>query len=305
MGAEGMMTSDLRIGVAICSVGRPNVLSETLKWLSLQTDVPSDVLLMASCSEDLPGLEEIPKDLPLSIGFAPKGLTRQRNAALDLMRDRCDILFFMDDDYWPTHHAIEVMKCVFAANPEVSGLTGHLLADGIGIGGLTLENARALMADYHSGGGETEGNMRPVERLYGCNMAIRTAAIGDRRFDENLPLYGWQEDVDFTMRLPGRKIYCPDLVGLHLGTTQGRETAGKRLGYSQVANLVYLKRKGILSIRQAWGQAGRNILANLLRSARPEPLIDRRARLSGNVIALWDLLRARSHPTRVQKISLK
>jgi hypothetical protein len=44
----------------------------------------------------------------------------------------------------------------------------------------------------------------PREALYGCNMALRMADVGDLRFDEALPLYGWQEDIDFTMRLARR-----------------------------------------------------------------------------------------------------
>ena len=45
--------------------------------------------------------------------------------------------------------------------------------------------------------------MREIRGTYGCNMAFRTAGIGSVRFDERLPLYGWQEDLDFCGALRG------------------------------------------------------------------------------------------------------
>jgi hypothetical protein len=39
-------------------------------------------------------------------------------------------------------------------------------------------------------------------------MAFRYQAIDGERFDENLPLYGWQEDVDFAAALPAMALYA-------------------------------------------------------------------------------------------------
>jgi hypothetical protein len=43
----------------------------------------------------------------------------------------------------------------------------------------------------------------------------------------------------------------------------------------------------------------RNLGANLLHAPRPEPFIDRRGRLRGNLLALGDLLRGRCDPRRI------
>ena len=50
-------------------------------------------------------------------------------------------------------------------------------------------------------------------------MAIRMSAAQGMRFDENLPLYGWQEDIDFTRRLGrhGRQVSTGAVTGVHLG----------------------------------------------------------------------------------------
>ena len=93
-------------------------------------------------------------------------------------------------------------------------------------------------------------------------------------------------------------IACSSVTGVHLGVSGGR-TSGKRLGYSQIANIVYLKRKG--TMRAGFGNRlmTKNVLANTLRSVKPEPLIDRRGRLLGNVLAVVDCLRGEVDPRKI------
>ncbi len=79
---------------------------------------------------------------------------------------------------------------------------------------------------------------------------------------------------------------------MHLGTKLGR-SPGRRLGYSQVANPIYLFRKGSYSFGRAAPSVGRNLAANADRSLQPESYIDRRGRLRGNGLAFLDLLRGR------------
>jgi hypothetical protein len=130
-------------------------------------------------------------------------------------------------------------------------------------------------------------------------MAFRTTAIGSVRFDERLPLYGWQEDVDFSARIDGELIKTDAFVGVHCGVKAGRERRGEGLGYSQIANPLYLVRKGSMSRSHAIRHCTRNFLANHIRALHPEPWVDRRGRLRGNWIALFDCLRGRLDPERI------
>ena len=54
-----------------------------------------------------------------------------------------------------------------------------------------------------------------------------------------------------------------------------------------------------MTSRHALGLMGRNLAMNLLRSLRPEPHIDRRGRIRGNLAALVDLARRRLRPDRI------
>ena len=145
----------------------------------------------------------------------------------------------------------------------------------------------------------------PVPGTYGCNMAFRVVAVREHaiRFDENLPYYSWQEDNDFSRRLGrhGAILRLGAARGVHLGH-KGGKTSGVRLGYSQVANFVYLMRKGSVPGGVAVRHILRNLAANLLHAARPEPWVDRRGRLRGNILALADLLRGRCDPRRITSL---
>lgn len=181
--------------------------------------------------------------------------------------------------------------------PEVVGITGELLADGIHSRGYSVEEGLSLIAKAAA----RNPGIQPRQALYGCNMAIRLGAAEGMRFDEALPLYGWQEDIDFTYRLGrrGRLISTGRVTGVHLGTKGGR-TSGKRLGYSQVANLVYLWRKGSMQPGLGERLLRQNLASNFFRSIRPTPHIDHRGRLLGNLIALRDWATGRIDPRKIE-----
>jgi hypothetical protein len=135
-------------------------------------------------------------------------------------------------------------------------------------------------------------------------MSVRAELVGDLRFDERLVLYGWQEDIDFTSQLRrfGRVVGLNTLRGVHLGVKTGR-VSGERFGYSQVANPIYLMKKGTVPASFALPLMGRNIAANLVRSLWPEPYIDRRGRLRGNLMALAHVLKGRIEPEYIQNLA--
>ena len=134
-------------------------------------------------------------------------------------------------------------------------------------------------------------------------MAVRLSAAEGLLFDESLPLYGWLEDIDYTFRLGmrGRMICASSVTGVPLGNRRGR-MSGQRNGYSQVANVIYLKRKGTMQPGLGEKLLRQNLLSNLVKSFRPEPHIDRRGRLIGNLMAIGDWLSGRLDPRRIERM---
>ncbi|MEJ1937629.1 hypothetical protein WDZ92_46145, partial [Nostoc sp. NIES-2111] len=182
-------------------------------------------------------------------------------------------------------------------HPDWAVLTGTVILDGVRGEGYTYKDALAAL-----GAAEVPSEPSPAPTLgaYGCNMIVRASMIGDSRFDTNLPLYGWQEDIDFSVQLSrrGKVVRARNVLGVHLGTKKAR-SPGRRLGYSQIANPLYLVRKGTMPAAFARRLIVHNLAGNLVHFVSPEPYVDRRGRLAGNLLALADLVRGKMHPTRI------
>lgn len=290
-------TKAFRIAVGIATLGRPQILSETLRELQNQRRQP-DCIIVSHCTDKDVADVSADKDR-ITYVRGPLGLTSQRNIIIDAIRD-FDIVVFFDDDFFPCPEYLEIVEKAFQSNPNYQIVTGTLLADGINGRGLEPATARSIIQSDL--GTSTPLRAREVYNGYGCNMSVRLASVLEQRvlFDENLPLYGWLEDVDFSRRLAhmGKIVRIDGARGVHLGVKTGR-TTGVRLGYSQIANPIYMVRRGTLSRPRAFEQMMRNIIANAAKAMFPEPNIDRAGRLRGNLRAVSDLMRHRCHPKRI------
>jgi len=285
--------------VAIATTGRTAILSETLRHLASLRDQPDLVILSLAEAADFDAAATGPLPFPVRVIRAARGLCAQRNAALDTA-GAAGLMAFLDDDFLPAEDFMTAARAVFADAPGIVMATGHVLADGILGPGLDHAAGRRVLDG--ATGPDRAAAPHEVYNGYGCNMILRLSAVARTglRFDTDLPRYGWLEDVDFSRRLaPEGRIVChPALRGVHLGTKTGR-SRGLPLGYSQIANPVYLIRKGTMSPRRAIRLMCRNMAANTAKSLRPEPWVDRRGRLRGNLLALRDLVTGRLAPQRI------
>lgn len=287
-----------RVAVIIASLARPDMVQQAIDCLSRQTTQPDLVVLSVTSPKDLPeGFRESER---VKAVIGTKGSCAQRNTALDFIRADHDIVVFYDDDFIPSVHSIANIRRFFSEHPDVAGASGDVLADGINNAGISREHAEALVRAHDERHGYDGRIYGDLEGLYGCNMACRTAAIGTIRFDERLPLYGWQEDIDFSASLlpRGRLVRTAAFAGVHQGVKHGR-TSGVRLGYSQIVNPLYLLRKGTMRPGFALRLLLGNVLSNHAKSLRPEPWVDRRGRVKGNWLGLLDVLRGKLTPERI------
>ena len=276
--------------------GRPHVLKRAIELLNGQTLRPASIVIACTCEADIAGVSCSDSMIVLT---SPPGLARQRNAALRVIPPGTDIVVFFDDDFVADSRWLEVVARAFRDHPDIGCVTGNVIADGIKGPGLTVENALQLLGSCPGGNLDwIEDGFSP----YGCNMAFRRSAIVDLAFDERLVLYGWQEDRDFggmLARRGERLVRLGAAVGVHLGVKAGRG-AGKKLGYSQVINPIYLMSKGTMRPLVAANHIVCNVGSNLVRAVVPEPYIDRRGRLVGNLLGFRDLVAGRVRPERAE-----
>jgi GT2 family glycosyltransferase len=283
----------MRIGLIIASYGRPELLQQHLSSVARQVRPPDEIVLSLVCDGDRP--PGVLPDLNIRVVYASQGSCAQRNKGLEFFRDRVDVVLFVDDDFWMAPIYVQELERIFSTNDDVVAATGLVLADGATGPGISIAEAEKCIDEYMSR--RKPEIIKDVPDTYGCNMAFRASKIGDLRFDERLPLYGWQEDVDFSaqLRSRGRIIWANALWGVHLGTKKGK-ISGRRFGYSQVINPLYILRKGNMSLRRAALLIGKNMVANATKSLFPEPYIDRLGRLKGNVIGLRHALLGKLDP---------
>ncbi|MGO4677127.1 glycosyltransferase [Bosea sp. 2YAB26] len=284
----------LRIGVVVATRGRPDVVSASVRYLlDHQTLKPDSVIISCIDTVDAGDLDGR-NDIRVVVG--PPGLAAQRNTALAHLPPNIDIVAFFDDDFVAHHDWLAVAAQTFRDEASVVGFTGRVLVDGITGPGIKFAEAVRMVAEAPPSDWSWVEPYSP----YGCNMAFRHAKIGTVRFDERLVLYGWLEDRDFSAALAaqgGRFVKCADAFGVHMGVKTGR-VAGERFGYSQIVNPLYMLRKGTMTIAQVADHLFRNIASNLGRALWPEPFIDRRGRLRGNILGVIDVLRGRMQPER-------
>lgn len=287
-------SSQFSVAVVFASKGRPRVLSQVVERLKLQSVQPAHVLISCCTLEDAGQAAECPAVRVLQ---AETGLTLQRNAALRALPAGTDIVVFFDDDFVPHRQWIEKVLDHFEHRPDVVGLTGRVIADGIKTEGIDFGRAVSLV----------ETAILPELTLfeakfspYGCNMAFRTRAITGLTFDERLVLYGWQEDRDFGAEVArrGQIGRLNSAIGVHMGVKVGR-VSGVKFGYSQVSNPIYLLRKGNMTFTAAVKHICANFLSNLVKTPIPEKSVDRYGRLVGNLIGFGDVLRGKITPERV------
>lgn len=288
----------LSIAVGIATRGRAEILGENLAFIQSQTRKPDRVIICPSSGSDLLDNPDFHSAMIISGNI---GSTFQRNAIIEAAAGM-DVLLFLDDDFLMHPSYIAELLALFERHADIAIATGTVIADGVTNAGISVLDAQRLL----------EGStVPPVERIetvkngYGCNLAVRVQILIQNgiRFDESLPLYAWLEDVDFSSLVSrfGRIVQTNKLLGVHLGTKNGR-TSGVKFGYSQIANPIYMLRKGTMSGPYALRSMTKNVVMNISRSLRPEPWVDRRGRLKGNVIAAYHLLCRKISPDWILKL---
>lgn len=301
--------------VIIATKGRAKETYTLLDYMARQSLSAKHIWVVGSEAKDIAGLGEHPLTQAGSatLLLGRPGLTLQRNVGLEAMQPMAAeqapadwLVAFFDDDFRPAVDWLEQAAKAMQADAKIAGITGNVLADGVKTEfGISEQEASA----YLEGRKQPEAHWSSAQRarvldgLYGCNMAYRGTVAQQSRFDENLPIYGWQEDTDYSSRARqfGQMLLLPACTGVHLGSSAGR-TSGVRFGYSQISNPIFLARKGTMT----WSRAGRlmakNMLANVGKTLLREQIKDFPGRLRGNALAFTHLLAGKLNPLNVLKI---
>lgn len=290
------MTSSVPV-IVICSVNRPELLHESVLSLLEQT-IPCRILItvpgekhVSPKTRALPGVEII-------LSAAP-GSCAQRNAALRHVDPACAVIFFFDDDVEVEEHYVEEMLRAFEQHPSIMVASGVNLGLGSPPGTLTRAAARDLIRFRPSAHCAMPCTV-PARAARGCMMCFRASLLGKAHFDERLPLYGYLEDLDFTLQCSGygEIAIIPNCLMVHIETAQGR-MGSRRRGYSEVVNPLYILSKGTGGeVARLFGGAVKRSVKNLLRCHTR----DGRKQFSGNLLGWARVAAGKIEPEYVLQI---
>ncbi len=232
------------ISVVIPSLGRRNVLHETVLSLDRQSRKADEILLSVVDPEQ----DVLPETLEIEgvrLVSGRKGLTCQRNTAINSVHPECELICFFDDDVELQPNYLGNCCQFMSEHPEVVGMSGEFIANGAATGEISRREALRMVQSC----AEPVGEVRSRVGLYGCNMSVRRSIAQTLQFDERLRNYSLYEDLDFGLRCAERgpvvtALRC-QLVHLH---TQVSRVSTKPFGYACIMNPFYLWRKGTLSI---------------------------------------------------------
>ncbi|QKS17547.1 glycosyltransferase family 2 protein [Curtobacterium sp. Csp2] len=283
----------MKRAIVVATKGRPEELAASIRAIMRAGGRPDEVWVSAVEAADVATLEQ-----NVHFIFGAAGAASQRNRALEALPP-VDVVYFFDDDMLVHRTYFERCEALLEKDGAVVGVTGTLLYDGAASGAIDIESGEKLIAGTEA---SDDHSSLPVGNLYGCNFAVRGRFLELERFDDELPLYSWLEDLDLSRRLArhGKLRRVLGAEGVHLGSKSGGRQSHLRFGYSQVANVLYLHRKRSIVLRDVMRLILRPLLANVVGALRNRD--GRRARLLGNRLALLDAARGRVTPGRITSL---
>jgi glycosyltransferase involved in cell wall biosynthesis len=272
------------VSVVIATAGRPDILHDTIQSLYRQSIAPFEIIV---CLPDYASIR--PSTAAVSkVIESLRGLCPQRNAGLKAVRG--EYTLFLDDDIELPPDYMKICLRIMQQNPHIALVGGWAFIEGTGRAEALELIAKEAAID------DSLPDCVPAFSCYGCNMFVRSDIARRELFDENLPLYGWLEDYDWSRRIAkhGAVAWSAKARVVHLRTPSGR-TDSRLFGYSQIANPLYLYHKGTMPGRKLVSHWAGSLAGNLRHL--------RKSHLRGNSLALWDFVCGRIHPRRILAIS--
>src|ERR1700722_5536143 len=295
------------VGVVIATVGRKEVVEQTIRSLATRKSIPAIVIVAGADQNDLPGsLPETPFQVQ-SLIAPTKGSAIQRNFGIQNLPVSVEFVAFLDDDMEVHNDYCAEVENVFRSTPDVAGFSGYIMANG----NIDRARARQMLDGYQVPSGMPAFGFYPGRwpGFYGCAMNVRRRWLSVEQFDERLPLYAIGEDCELGFRLSrhgsvGGSARCPVV---HLAARVGRISEGG-VGYAQIINYLYFANKGVgfPKLNTYFQKLIRLPLVNLFFCLFPfldeKNSVDRKGRFHGNLLALRDVLRGQIEPMNLIQI---
>ena len=204
-----------RDAVVVCTYRRKSDVDRCLTSILHQRDKP-EIIMVVDGDSDQTLAEWISINYP-SVTYvqSDRGLTLQRNLAIELLGN-VRYIFFLDDDSEVLDGYFSLVKETFKATGAIGvgvtpqpyekdrvqtwyGIIGQALYGVLGQSSVNpgIVTRSGLNTQRYHGEG-------PADWLPGCSMTYHRGEIGSTRFDERRADYGLGEDVDFGLKMSSK-----------------------------------------------------------------------------------------------------
>jgi GT2 family glycosyltransferase len=219
------MAYRLKLSVLIPTWRRPESLARGLQALCVQDRLPDQLVLVIRDEDEATRalLSKLTLPFPVEVVAPPKsGVVAALNAGFD--RADGDVVAITDDDTEPLPDWLTRIEAHFEADPKLGALGGRdriVGTDSAGDGDeqLVVGSVRwfgRVTGNHHLGAGPA----RRVDIVKGADMAVRGAAIENKRLDTALLGSGaehhWEIDLSLAIEAAGWSlVYDPAVEVLH------------------------------------------------------------------------------------------
>jgi len=241
------------LSIIIPTKDRPKDIRRLLTALSRQTFRDFEIIVIDESRNSMTKniCKEYEKDLNIKYFHVKLGsLTRARNFGLKHAKGR--IIIFMDDDIIIPKDFLEKVHNIFETNLNIIGIQGLIISKRLFYSQIKNAIRKALLLPYL--GAKTQYvrrsgvTARPfihmikapikVQIFYGCCFAFRKEIFNKVKFDENVILWSFMEDIDFSYTCyklnPGKLLLDPSLKIYHFISPEARLNDRRKYYMSRV-----------------------------------------------------------------------
>lgn len=287
--------------IVIPTRNRPDEIKNTINFLNLNKNFFSRIIIVDASDIELK--EKIKKlllnySLNINLIDAEPSTCTQRNLGFSFIEDE-EFIMFLDDDNIFYNDALFQMNNFLKKNINFAGvafnqilkeeenfsekLKKNFFTDKLSIypskkGGVSRSGWQSKFINFE--------NDEIVEWLPTRAVIYKTELIKNLKFDENLGIYGYLEDLDFSLELKkkGKLMVCKNAKYTH---DQSIDRSGFEFGKKEVRNRYYLVQKHNLNKYLFFITLFAKILINLKEGIFLKK--NSLQRFYGNIIALMSL----------------
>ena len=287
--------------IVVPTRNRPDEIINTINFLNLNKNFFSKIIIVDSSDIELK--EKIKKlllnySLNIKLKYAQPSTSTQRNIGFSFIEDE-EFIMFLDDDNIFYNDALLQMNNFLKKNINFAGIAfNQILKEEENFSEKLKKNFftnKLSIYPSKKGGVSRSGwqskfinfeNDEIVEWLPTRAVIYRTELIKNLKFDENLGIYGYLEDLDFSLELKkkGKLMVCSNAKYTH---DQSIDRSGFEFGKKEVRNRYYLVQKHNLNKYLFFI----TLFAKMLINLKEGIFLNKNSlqRFYGNIIALMSL----------------